>query len=156
MKESSTQEYLDIEEIHNGVIILKNASMRVVLMVSTVNFALKSEDEQNAIIYAYQNFLNSLPFPIQMVMQSRRIDLSGYLSKLREREKTATGELIRLQTTDYIAFIERLVSVANIMSKKFFVTSIGIPQLLLISLQFLKILLLPLQRSAPKPLSLIQ
>lgn len=117
----STQEFLEIEEIHNGVTILKNGTMKVVLLVSTVNFALKSEDEQNAIVFAYQNFLNSLPFPLQIVMQSRRIDLSGYLAKLRDEERKQANELIRLQTSDYIAFIERLVSVANIMSKKFFV-----------------------------------
>lgn len=117
----STQAYLDIEEIHNGVLILKNGGMRMVLMVSAINFNLKSEAEQNAIIYSFQSFLNSLHFPIQIVMQSRRLDLSGYLAKLRDREKQTQNALLRLQMGDYISFVERLLTVANIMDKNFYV-----------------------------------
>jgi len=120
-KVPSTQSYLNIEEIHDGVVILKNGGMRTVLMVSTVNFALKSEDEQNATIYSYQNFINSLSFPIQILMQSRRLDLSIYLSKLRIIQEKLENQLLRLQTKSYIDFMERLLSVANIMDKKFYI-----------------------------------
>lgn len=117
----STQNYLDIEEIHNGVVILKNGGLRLVLMVSAINFSLKSEEEQNAIIYSFQGFLNSLSFPIQIVMQSRRLDLSSYLAKLKSKNKSEDNPLIRLQMTDYIGFVEQLLTVANIMEKKFYV-----------------------------------
>ncbi len=117
----STQNYLDIEEIHNGVVILKNGGLRLVLMVSAINFSLKSEEEQNAIIYSFQGFLNSLAFPIQIVMQSRRLDLSSYLAKLKSKNKSEDNPLIRLQMTDYIGFVEQLLTVANIMEKKFYV-----------------------------------
>lgn len=116
----STQNYIDIEEIHNGVVILKNGGMRMVLMVSAINFALKSEAEQNAIIYSFQNFLNSLSFPIQIVMQSRRLDLSSYLARLKGKNKQENNALLRLQTADYIGFVEQLLTVANIMEKKFY------------------------------------
>lgn len=117
----STQNYLDIEEIHNGVVILKNGGLRMVLMVSAINFSLKSEEEQNALIYSFQGFLNSLSFPIQIVMQSRRLDLSSYLAKLKSKNKSEDNPLIRLQMTDYIGFVEQLLTVANIMEKKFYV-----------------------------------
>ena len=117
----STQAYLNIEEIHDGIVILKNGGMRTVMLVSTVNFALKSEEEQNVTIYGFQNFLNALSFPAQIVMQSRRLDLSAYISKLKEIEKSQPNQLLRIQTADYIDFIEKLLQVANIMDKKFFV-----------------------------------
>lgn len=116
----STQNYLDVEEIHNGVVILKNGGLRMVLMVSAINFALKSEQEQNAIIYSFQGFLNSLSFSIQIVMQSRRLDLSSYLARLRSKNKEEENPLVRLQMADYIGFIEQLLTVANIMEKKFY------------------------------------
>jgi hypothetical protein len=120
-KAASTQEHLRIAEIRDGVIILTSGELRQVLLVSSINFALKSEDEQNAIVFQFQNFLNSLTFPIQIVMQSRRLDLAPYLGQLQERMDNEQNELIRLQIADYIEFIKRLLSVANIMDKNFFV-----------------------------------
>ena len=120
IKEPSTQEYLEIAEIREGVVIMRDGSFRMVLLVSAINFALKSEEEQNSIVYQYQNFLNSLSFPIQIVLQSRQTDLSSYIIKLKERLNQETNELIRLQIADYIEFIQRLISIANIMDKKFF------------------------------------
>jgi hypothetical protein len=120
-KPASTQEHLRIAEIRDGVVILASGELRQVLLVSSVNFALKSEDEQNAIIFQFQNFLNSLTFPIQIVVQSRRLDLAPYLGKLQERLDNEQNELIRLQIADYMEFIKRLVSVANIMDKHFLV-----------------------------------
>jgi hypothetical protein len=121
-KKLTTQAHLPIAEIRNGVVVLKDGSLRLVMLVSTINFDLKNEEEQSALIYAYQNFINSFNFPIQIVMQSRRVDLSGYLTKLRARLSQIEAPLLQIQTEDYITFIERLITVANIMNKKFFVT----------------------------------
>jgi len=118
---TSTQGYLDIDQVREGVVVLKDGSMRIVLHVSAANFELKSEIERDSIIYAYQNFLNSIDFPIQIIVQSRRLELDNYLDGLRGRVKEATNELLKMQTTEYIGFIERLIEVANIMDKKFYV-----------------------------------
>ena len=118
---SSTQEHLRFAEIRDSLIITKVGELRAVLLASSINFALKSEQEQNAIIFAYQNFLNSLNFPLQIVMQSKKLDLSKYLAKLQEVSNSQTNELLRLQTVDYIDFIKRLINIANIMDKKFYV-----------------------------------
>lgn len=120
-EKASTQEILQLAEIHDGVVITKTGALRAVLMISSINFALKSEQEQTAIIYAYQNFLNSLDFPIQIVMQSKTLDLYEYIKKLKAATEGQTNELLRLQMMDYADFIERLITIANIMDKKFFV-----------------------------------
>lgn len=117
----STQDALKFAEIHNDTIILKDGNLRQVLLCSSINFALKSEQEQNAIVFAYQNFLNSLNFPIQILMQSKKLDLSNYLAKLSEKANSQTNELLRAQTLDYIDFIKRLINLANIMDKRFYV-----------------------------------
>ncbi|AKM82273.1 TPA: hypothetical protein DD449_04240 [Candidatus Berkelbacteria bacterium] len=118
---SSTQEILKFAEIHDGIIITKTGELRAILMVSSINFALKSEQEQTAIIFAYQNFLNSLEFPIQIMMQSKKLDLSNYLASLKKIGQVQTNELLRVQTLDYIDFVGRLINIANIMDKKFYV-----------------------------------
>jgi hypothetical protein len=117
----STQQYLEIEEIRDGVLVMKDGSLRMVGMVSSMNFALKSTEEQEAIIYSYQSFLNSLEFPVQMVIQSRRLDIGPYVETLREREAEQTTELLKLQTAEYIDFITQLIELRQIMSKEFFV-----------------------------------
>ena len=117
----STQEALKIAEVHNDTLVLKDGNLRQILLCSSINFALKSEQEQNAIIYAYQNFLNSLNFPIQILMQSKKLDLTNYLAKLTEKAGGQTNELLRAQTLDYIDFIKRLINLANIMDKRFYV-----------------------------------
>lgn len=116
-----TQEHLPIAGIQDGVIIMSDGSVRAVLKVEPINFELKSEQEQNSIIYGYQAFLNSLEYPIQIVIQSKKLDLERYLKKLEGQLKTIHSELLRLQTEDYIEFVRRLISVANIMSKRFYV-----------------------------------
>lgn len=118
---ASTQAYLNIQEVKDGVIMLKDGSLRAVLMTSAVNFALKSGSEQDAIIYAYQRFLNSLTFPVQILVQSRRIDLDYYLEKLTKRAEGQDVELVKLQILEYTEFIKRLISVTNIMDKRFFI-----------------------------------
>ena len=116
-----SQNFLQFQEIRNGVIVLKNKALRGVLMVSSVNFALKSEDEQNAIISQFQSFLNSLDFSCQIVVQSRRLNITGYIEKLKGLEKAQQEELMRLQTIEYRKFVESLVKQGIIMAKKFFV-----------------------------------
>ncbi|MDP2967321.1 MAG: hypothetical protein Q8N87_02840 [bacterium] len=122
MAEVSTQQFLEIEQIREGILLLKNKSLRGVLMISSLNFALKSADEQQAIIYQFQNFLNSLDFPIEIVVQSRILNITGYLDKLKEIETAQKNELMKIQTAEYRKFISDLVVGRQILSKTFFVT----------------------------------
>lgn len=117
---SSTQAHINIARIQDGVVVTKDGGLRMILLVSAVNFALKSEAEQNALIYQYQNFLNSLTFAVQIVIQSRQLDLTTYLAKLEERLTQETNELLQIQINDYIDFVKKMISLANIMDKKFF------------------------------------
>lgn len=117
----STQAHLPIAEIKDGVIVLKDGTIRAVLMVSSINFALKSEDEQNAVISAYVGFLNSIDFPLQVVVQSRRLQIKPYLEMLMKAEREQTNDLLRTQTADYRAFVEELVDIGQIMTKRFYV-----------------------------------
>lgn len=118
---NSTQSYLDMDNFREGIMIMKDGSMRMVLSTSAVNFELKAEAERNSIIYAYQSFLNSLEFPIQIVVQSRKLDLDDYLEGLRKRVTETTNELLRVQITDYADFIQGVINTANIMQKRFYV-----------------------------------
>ncbi|MDD5043526.1 MAG: hypothetical protein PHD51_02540 [Patescibacteria group bacterium] len=117
----STQKFLDISEIRDDCVILKDGTLRAVLLASSINFALKSEDEQNALISAYMSFLNSFDFPLQIVIQSRKLDIEGYLERLKDTEKTQTNELLKIQIADYREFIAELVEIGDIMSKSFYV-----------------------------------
>ena len=121
MPVNSTQQFLEIDQIREGLLILKNQSLRAVMMVSSLNFALKSEEEQSAIISAFQSFLNSLDFSCQIVIQSRKLNITGYLDKIKELEAKQENELLRIQTSEYHDFIQSLVSGGTIMSKSFFV-----------------------------------
>ncbi len=117
----SSQKYLEISEIKDNVIVLKNGSLRAVLMVSSINFALKSIDEQDGIIYRYQSFLNSLDFSVQIVINSRRLNIDTYLDVLREEEKKQTNDLLRMQISSYVEYINGLVKMANIVTKTFYI-----------------------------------
>ena len=117
----SAQKYLKISQIKDDVVIMKNGSLRAVLMVSSINFALKSIEEQDAIIFHYQGFLNSLDFSVQIVVSSRKLNLDNYLQVLRDQEKKQINELLRMQTSSYIEYIQGLVKMANIVSKMFYV-----------------------------------
>lgn len=116
-----TQRFLDIAEIRENVVVLKDGTMRAVMMVSSLNFALKSEDEQQAIVQGYMQFLNGLEYPIQIVVQSRKMNIDGYLARLKVQEETITNELLRGQIRDYTSFIKELVELGEIMQKRFFV-----------------------------------
>lgn len=118
---AATQRYLDIEEMHDDVLVLRDGTIRAVLLVSSVNFDLKSEDEQIAVIQSYTQFLNALDFPLQIVIQSRKFNIDDYLSRLKEIEKQQTNDLLRLQTAEYRQYIGELVELADLMSKRFYV-----------------------------------
>lgn len=117
----STEQYLDIAEIRDDTVIMKDGTLRAVIIVSSINFALKSEDEQNAIISSYVSFLNSLDFPVQIVIQSRKLNIDNYIGRLNEAEKNQTNELLRGQIVDYRQFVKELVELGQIMNKRFFV-----------------------------------
>ncbi len=118
---ASTQLYLDIAEVKDNVVVLKNGGLRAILQTSSINFNLKSEEEQNAIIYGYQRFLNSLDFPIQIVVRSRKLDIDKYLENLRGLGEKHTNPLLKQQTLEYCEYIQKLVEYADIMEKKFYV-----------------------------------
>jgi len=121
MAESATQQFLEVQDIREGVLLLKNSSLRGVLMVSSINFALKSEEEQTAIIYAFQSFLNSLDFFCQIVIQSRKINITPYLDGLKDLEERQTVDLLKKQTASYREFIKNLVVGDTVMTKNFYV-----------------------------------
>ena len=117
----TTQSFLHLSEIKSDTVVLDNGSLRAILAVSSTNFDLKSQDEQNAIIFNFQRFLNSLEFSIQILMQSRKMEIGGYLEKLKSIAEKQTNELLRVQTLEYIEFINRLIENASIMNKNFYV-----------------------------------
>ncbi|MBI5913148.1 hypothetical protein HY839_01765 [Candidatus Azambacteria bacterium] len=128
LQAQATQQLVDVEAIRDGVIILKSGAMRAILMCSSVNLALKSQDEQDALIYQYQNFLNGLDFSVQFVIHSRKLDVTDYLNDLKEALKAQDNELLRIQTEEYIDFIQSFVGMQNIMSKTFLVVIPYSPQ----------------------------
>ena len=117
----TTQDFVPIQEIRDGIVILKDGSMRAIILASSLNFALKSGDEQNAIISQFQNFLNSLDFSVQIFVQSKRLDIRPYIALLEERYKEQMTELMKIQTREYIEFIKTFVENSSIMTKGFFI-----------------------------------
>lgn len=118
---ASAQQLLAVENIREDVVVLRgNNGLRVVLMCSSINFALKSTDEQDAIIYQYQDFLNSLDFSIQFVVHSRRLNIAPYLESLKNRQKEEDNELMKIQIGEYTEFVKTFVDLTNIMSKTFY------------------------------------
>jgi type IV secretory pathway VirB4 component len=120
-KTATTQAHVQIAEVKEDIVIMKDGTLRAVLLISSINFALKSEDEQNAIIASYVNFLNTLDFPLQIVIQSRKLNVEGYLQKLEKSEKEQTNELLRMQIHDYRQYISELIELGEIMTKKFYI-----------------------------------
>jgi hypothetical protein len=116
----STQKYLDIAEVRDDLVVLNDGTVRSVLLVSSINFDLKSEDEQKAIVSGYVSFLNTLDYSIQIVIQSRPLNIDEYLERLKRVEKEQTNELLRMQTADYRQFVSELLTLEKIMSKKFY------------------------------------
>ncbi len=121
MAQTTTQQFLEIDQIREGVLVLRNKTLRGILMVSSLNFGLKSSEEQSAIIYQFQNFLNSLDFSCQIVVQSRRLNITGYLDKLKQLERKEINELLKVQISEYRKFIKNLLGRGTIMTKNFFI-----------------------------------
>ncbi|NIA18284.1 MAG: hypothetical protein GWO79_00145 [Actinobacteria bacterium] len=119
---ASTQQYLDIIEIKEDTVVMRDGTLRAVILASSINFALKSEDEQNAIISAYVSFLNNIDHTVQIVIQSRELDIKNYVNGLKQKEREQTNELLKVQTAEYIQYIGELISMGKIMSKHFYVT----------------------------------
>lgn len=117
----STQRYLPFSEIRENTVIMKDGTLRTILLVSSINFALKSEEEQKAIISGYVGFLNTLDFPLQIVVQSRKLNIEGYLELLSQKQKEQLNDLLRVQIQEYKQYIQQLVSLAEIMEKRFYV-----------------------------------
>jgi len=115
-----SQQFVDIEEIRDDVLILKTHGLRKILIVSGINTELKSEEEQNMIYYAYQNFLNTLDFSLQMIVHSRKLNIEGYLDFLGERQKIEANELLKNGIEEYREFIKSFVADHDIMTKTFF------------------------------------
>lgn len=123
----STQQSIDIAGVKDGIVIMKDGSYRLILKVNAVNFSLKSEAEQNSLIFQYQGFLNSLHFPIEIVIRSKRLDLTPYLRSIADLANSQTNELIKIQTGDYVDFVGKLINLANIMKKNFYVCISYVP-----------------------------
>jgi len=117
----STQDFVPVNEVRDGVVMLKDGSLRAILLASSINFALKSEDEQTAFIVQFQNFLNSLDFSVEIFVQSRMLDIRPYIATLEVAYKNQLDDLMRVQIREYIEFIKSFTEAANIMTKNFFV-----------------------------------
>ena len=121
VKAQATQEFVPIKEVRDGIIVLKDGSLRALLMASSINLALKSQDEQVAIIAQFQNFLNSLEFTAQFFVVSRQLDIRPYIGLLEDRYAAELDDLMKIQIREYIAFIKDFTERANIMTKNFFI-----------------------------------
>jgi len=121
VKALSSQDFVPIKEVRDGIVTLKDGSLRAVIITSSLNFSLKSEDERNAIISQFQDFLNSLDFTVQIFIQSRKLDIRPYLALMNERYKEQVNDLMKIQIQEYIEFIKNFTESTNIMSKNFFI-----------------------------------
>ncbi|MES2416354.1 MAG: hypothetical protein V4504_01505 [Patescibacteria group bacterium] len=117
----ATQEFVPIKEVRDGIVVLKDGSLKAIVLANSINLSLKSEDEQKATIFQFQSFLNTLDFPVQIVIQSRRLDIRPYLLLLENRMKAQTEPLLKIQTKEYMEFIRNFTETTNIMTKNFFI-----------------------------------
>lgn len=121
IQDNSTQRYLPFSQIKENIVIMKDSSARVILKCSTINFQLKSTEEQDAIIMSYQRFLNSLDFPVEIMVRSTKLDIEAYLNKLSNLAVRQNNPLLQNQTYEYIAYLKKLIEVAQIMKKDFYI-----------------------------------
>lgn len=119
--QNSTQQFVEIQEIKDGVVTLKNGGLRCVVIVAGTNFELKSEEEQDIITSAYQSFLNSLDFSIQILVHSRKLNINRYLERMKQIREKESNELLKTQVDEYVQFIQGFVKENEIMTKNFFV-----------------------------------
>lgn len=118
---SATQDFVPIKEVRDGIVVLKDGGLRAILLCSSLNFSLKSDDERNAIMLQFQDMLNSLDFSMEIVVQSRKLDIRPYIALLEERERNQVNDLMRIQVREYIEFIKNFTESTNIMTKSFFI-----------------------------------
>ena len=121
IKGPATQEFVDIDKIRDGIVIMKNGGLRMVLLCGSRNLELESIDSQSAIIGAYADFINSFEWPLQILIHSRKMDIKPYLASLEERLKVQENELLKIQTAEYIDFMKSFVTLSEIMVKRFYV-----------------------------------
>ncbi|MDD3145517.1 MAG: hypothetical protein PHV23_05410 [Candidatus Gracilibacteria bacterium] len=119
--DSSTQRYLPFSSIKENILMMKDDSARLVVKCSTINFLLKNTDEQDSIIISFQRFLNSLDFPLQVLVRSKKLDIETYLSNLNDKAIKQTNSLLQNQTYEYIEYLRKLIEVAQIMKKEFYI-----------------------------------
>lgn len=121
LTDASTQRYLPFSQIKENIMLMKDSSARIVMQCSTINFLLKNSDEQDAIIMSFQRFLNSLDFPIQILVRSQKLDIDSYLSRLNNKAVSQKNPLLQNQTYEYIEYLKKLIEVAQIMKKEFYI-----------------------------------
>jgi len=119
---SPSQKFIEIQDIKDDIVILKNGGLRAICVASSINFELKSSDEQEALVGRFQGFLNSLDFPLQILISSRKLNIDLYLEGLKELARTQENELLHAQTIEYIDFIEKFVELTDVMNKSFYLT----------------------------------
>jgi type IV secretory pathway VirB4 component len=124
------QQFVPVQEVRDGIVVLKDGTLCTVVLVSSINLSLKSYDEQRATLEQFQNFLNTIDFPVQIVVQSRKYDIRPYILTLENRLKDQTEQLLQVQTREYIQFIQTFTEQVNIMRKSFFVVIPYIPPVL--------------------------
>ena len=120
-KDASTQRYLPFSEIRENMIMMKDGSSRMVLRVHALNFNLKSQEEQDAILMSYQRFLNALNFPIQIIIRSLKVDIETYINRLKNMALKQENPLLQEQTYKYVDFLTTLIDLAQIMKKEFYI-----------------------------------
>lgn len=120
-KSQATQAFVPVREVRDGIVVLKDGGLRAILLASSINLALKSSDEQAAVLSQFQNFLNSLEFSVQFFLQSRELDIRPYIATLEKRYQEQLDDLLKIQIREYISFIKDFTQRVNIMSKSFFI-----------------------------------
>lgn len=124
------QQFVPVQEVRDGIVVMKDGTLATIVLVSSINLSLKSYDEQRATLMQFQGFLNTLDFPIQIVVQSRRYDVRPYIVTLQNRLREQTEPLLQVQTREYIQFIQTFTDQVNIMRKSFFVVIPYVPPLI--------------------------
>ena len=119
-KLNSTQQFVEIKELKDGIVRLKNGGLRKVVLIDGLNFNLKSEEEQNLIVSSYQNLLNSIDFSLQIIVHTRKLNVDGYLNDLQERQAQETDEVMQNQIGEYTDFVGSLIESNSVMVKNFF------------------------------------
>ncbi len=118
----STTDLVQLQDIRDGVVLLKDSSLRGIVEINAINFDLRSTDEQSAILQQFQAFLNSVDFPVQIIVHSRKFDISTYLATIQAASEKLTSELLKIQAQEYMRFVSELSDLSNIMSKKFYIS----------------------------------